>query len=229
MKFIDLGQTISENMPVFLAYPRVTIRKRWTTYEDFRDAAGNPTGYVSNGLILGEHTGTHMDAPVHFNPEGVSLEKVRPDALIGETVVVDVSFKKGGEHYGVEEILHWEKKTGERIKEDDIVLFYTGMPRYWNDWDYYRNNYPGLDKAGAELLRDRGVRAVGTDTINLDHPEDMGFPAHITLMRAKPRNILVMENYTNLDRLPPRFQQICTILKIEGGTASPIRPLALVP
>ncbi|MCL5075530.1 MAG: cyclase family protein [Chloroflexi bacterium] len=224
MRYIDLSQTITEEMPVFALYPRVTIRRQWTTYADFRDAQGRPTGYASNAWFIGEHTGTHMDAPIHFNPQGVSLEHVRPDVLIGETVVVDVSHCKPDEYYSVDDILRWEQKTGERIKEDDIVLFYTGMPKYWDNRYFYCNHYPGLDKKGAELLRSRRVRAVGTDTINLDHPQDFTFLAHHTLLQAFPKNILVMENYCNLHLLPPRFWQICTILKVQGGDRLPYPP-----
>jgi kynurenine formamidase len=229
MRYIDLGWTISEDMPMFARYPKVTIRRWWTTYSDFHDEEGKPTGYASNALFIGEHTGTHMDAPIHFNPQGVTLEHVRPDVLIGETVVVDVTHRKPHEHYTAEDILAWEEKTGERIKEDDIVLFHTHAPELWSRPEQYVTEYPGLSVDGARLLRDRRVRAVGTDTINLDHPDDWTFPAHITLMRAYPQNILVMENYCNLHLCPTRFWQVCTILKIEGGTASPIRPLAQIP
>jgi kynurenine formamidase len=83
-----------------------------------------------------------------------------------------------------------------------------------------------LDRDTAQYLAEIGVGAVGTDTLGLDCLGSVEIPAHDILL---VRGILIMENLTNLENLPPACFFMAIPLKIYEGTASPIRALALIP
>ncbi|MCC8191247.1 MAG: cyclase family protein, partial [Planctomycetes bacterium] len=126
-----------------------------------------------------------------------------------------------------EHIQAWEERNGP-IAAGDIVIFNYGWYRLWKlmpDHLPFITDYPGLGGPAAELLRERGVKMVGCDTLAVDaqcNPDD---PAHHALLY---HGVAVMENLTNLAELPARCWFLSLPLRIRGGSGSPVRPLALV-
>ena len=82
-----------------------------------------------------------------------------------------------------------------------------------------------MDKSSSKYLLNKKIAAVGTDTLGLDCSGSTAIPAHTIFL---VNNILIMENLTNLDSLPTRFNFIAIPLKIKKGTASPLRALAFI-
>ncbi|GBC69521.1 Kynurenine formamidase [archaeon HR01] len=214
MPLIDLSQEISPRTQVFPTYPTPYFLL-WTRREIY--------GFEAEVLMMAVHTGTHVDAPYHFSPEGVGIDEVRPEKLVGEAVVADL--------HGVEELElitleRFLKSLSTEVREGDIVLVRTGWDRYVGDSKYVKS-YPGLSREVAEYLVDRRVSALGIDTPNPDHPQDSTFPVHNTLL---PRNILIIENLANLGSVSGRrIRFIGLPLKLKGLSGSPIRAVAEVP
>src|SRR3989454_12484340 len=171
----DLSQAVGPETQMFPAYPPPRFTQ-WTTREVL--------GFFAESLFLISHTGTHVDAPFHFEPKGRKLHELRVARFIAPGHVLDLRGlpKKG-------RILPEHLRTAMRasrrsIRKGDAVLLRTrwwerhrGMPAYLFD-------SPGLTGAGADLLLELGVGRVGIDTASIDHPDDAAYPAHHALLGA---------------------------------------------
>jgi kynurenine formamidase len=126
-----------------------------------------------------------------------------------------------------EDVLAWEARHG-RIERGDITVFEFGWWRKWalrpDDVDFL-TDWPGLGPDCVELLLERGVKAVGVDTLSPDVFGDTVSPVHRALLGE---GVVIVENLANLSRLPPRFYLLALPLKIKGGTGAPCRATALV-
>jgi kynurenine formamidase len=208
-------------------------------------------------ITLGAHVGTHVDAPGHISLDGCvfggrpvegneesysglrvgSVEELPP--LVGPGHLVDGERIFGREMthqdgFGAEELEEWFR-TRRQPQAGSIVVFRTGWMKFWKDSDRYLGlaaGIPGVKLSGARWLSDRGVRAVGSDTVNFEHKEFLTVPAlqvHAHLLVEK--GIPIMESL-DLERLAldrvEEFHFAAAPLRIRGGTGSPIRPLAIV-
>ncbi len=198
--------------------------------------------YSAYNIKTAEHGGTHLDAPIHFSEGRQSTEEIPLENLIGAGVLIDVSTavaKDRGYQITPGDILAWEKVHGP-LPKGSMVLFHTGMGRYWP----HKKQYMGTDKLGPEgvaalsfpgihpdtarfLTTERRIKAVGLDTPSLDHGQSKLFETHQILFE---KNIPGFENVANLDQLPPKnFRIIALPMKIEGGSGAPLRIVAFVP
>jgi kynurenine formamidase len=167
-----------------------------------------------------------MDAPSHCIAGGRSIAEIPLQSLITSCCVIDVS-KQATEDYliPVEDVLIFENKH-ETIKNNSLVIFYTGWSQYWNQPEQYRNNlaFPSLAPATAEYLLTKNIAGIGIDTLSPDRA-DSGFPVHKILLSADK---YIIENVANADKLPP--MGACTIalpMKIAAGTEAPIRLIGI--
>ncbi|MEO1305893.1 MAG: cyclase family protein [Pseudomonadota bacterium] len=198
--------------------------------------------YSAYAFTGSEHGGTHLDAPIHFQADGLTTEQVPLDSMIGPVIVIDVKTKtQTDRRYGiqVEDILAWEAVHG-RINNRPIVLFDTGWAARWPDAEDYLGtarrgpggvpelSFPGITPDAADFLaNEREVRAVGLDTPSLDLSSSASFLAHRILF---DQNIPGFENVAALDRLPPRGAHVVALpMKIKGGSGGPLRIVAFVP
>jgi len=143
-------------------------------------------------------------------------------------VVIDVS-SKPDERYSVTpgDIAVFESKYG-AIPNASCVVIKTGWEKFWLDPGKYRNNhvFPSVSIEAAELLLERGVAALGIDTLSPDRPDD-GFKVHQAFLG---NNKLLIENVANLDNMPPIGAYIMVLpIKIKDGTEAPIRLVGLQP
>lgn len=221
-EWVDLTHTLEEGIP---AYP-THARYGHTLYESYE--LGDVACHYRLGL--GEHTGTHIDAPLHFIPEGdahYDIASVPLDRLAGRAATIDVTDTRPRETVSVEQIEAWEEEHG-RIEAGDRVLFRFGWERYWDTGEAGRrflDDWPGLSGEAAAYLTDRGVDLVGCDTLAIDATGADEFPAHYELLGEET---YIVENLANLAELPP-FSVLFTFpLKIEDGSGSPIRAVAVV-
>lgn len=220
---IDLSQTFEEGMPTYPSHSKF-FRTLWESYWHGETA-------VVYQLLVGEHTGTHVDAPAHFIHEGnaqhIWIDEVPLTSFLGRGVSIDVRAMVRNHHYDTDVIHRFEEANGS-IRPMDIVLFNTGWAQTWAlkpDYREYLKGWPGPTPALAELLRDRQIRATGADNLGFDVHGTKDFPAHYTLLGA---GIPIFENLVNLDLLPPFFTFIALPLKIKDGSGSPVRAVALV-
>lgn len=186
--------------------------------------------FTHAGLVLGEHTGTHMDSPNHHIPNcDYTIEKVPLPKLFGRGCWIECDGAEKNSMIGVEAVKAWEQANGP-IKEGDFVFFHTGWDKYWGvhpACNQFESDWPGINRGCAEYLRDKGVVTVGTDTLALDRgdaPLD-DCEAHDVILGAR---LTIMEGVANLTKLPPVFYVVALPMKVKGGSGSTTRLVALV-
>lgn len=232
-RWIDLTHAFSEST---LYWPNAEHFKLEKVYDGH--AAGG-YHYSANRYSAAEHGGTHMDAPIHFDIKGGTVEKIGIDQTIGPGIVVDVTEKAAKDRdYRVRpaDFLAFEAKEG-RIPKGAILLIRTGYDRYWPDPKRYlgtaergesavsKLHFPGLSPEGARwLVEQREVKAVGLDTASIDYGQSRLFESHrILALHAVP----IFENLKGLDQLPAKGALVVALpMKIEGGSGAPLRAAA---
>lgn len=221
-EWVDLTHSLREGIPAVPTHARFGH----TLYEsyDHGDAARHYR------VTMGEHTGTHMDAPLHFVAEGEAhydIASVPVGRLVGRAATIEATDLGPDERLTEEDVRGWEERHGD-IEAGDRVLVRFGWDRRWDTGASGReflDDWPGLSADAAEYLTDKGVALVGCDTLSIDAARTEEYPAHHELLGSET---YIVENLANLASLPP-FSVLFTFpLKIADGSGSPIRAVALV-
>lgn len=195
---------------------------------------GTRAGMALNRVSIVEHTGTHLDAPRHFAPEGAAVGDLPIDQLIVPLAVVDIrekSAKDRDARVGREELLAWEQRHG-RLPANACVAMLSGwdplreMARYGSLPPAERRKSPGFDRAAIDLLIQRGAKGIGVDTLSLDAGELMpDYPVHQEWLR---RGGWGLEALANLDRAPASGGLIFAgVAPLDQATGMPARVIAL--
>jgi kynurenine formamidase len=194
-------------------------------------------GYYLRRFSMGEHSATHINAPNSFHRDGVGIDQYPAESLIVPAIVIDICVQAAiNPDYvlTVADILAWEEKYGQ-ITADCVVLLNTGWQEKWFDKKAFFNkdaegnlHFPGFSSDVTQfLLNERQIAGVGIDTHGVDSGQDTTFATN-SLVLEKPR--IVLENLTNLHQLPPLGTTLVIgILRLRGGSGSPVSVLALVP
>lgn len=215
-RVIDLSLPIGPETPMFPAYPAPAFTQ-WTTREAH--------GFLAESVFVISHTGTHIDAPFHFEPSGKKIDELPIGGFVAPGHILDVRGLGPKSLIGPAPLREARRRLRSRIGKGDAALLWTGWGRQIGTPAYLSEN-PGLSGAGAKLLVDWEVGLVGIDAANIDHPEDGTYPAHHGLLSA---GIPVIENVANLaDVGAGAFLLVALPLRLVGATGSPIRLVALV-
>jgi kynurenine formamidase len=180
---------------------------------------------------MSEHTGTHIDAPLHFIAEGPAhygVDEISLDRLVGRAATIETTGLEPGDLVDADHIRSWEQEHGS-IEAGDKVLFRYGWDERWGTGPEGRSfleDWPGLGGNAAEYLVEKGISLVGCDTLAVDAAGSVENPAHYALLGNE---VYIAENLKNLDRLAPFCLFAAFPLKIRGGSGSPVRAVALVP
>lgn len=242
VEVVDLTQPLGPETPVIGLPPMFTSSPGVTLEVISRYDERGPAWYW-NTLRLGEHTGTHFDAPVHWItgkdlPDN-ACDTIPARRFIGPACVVDLTAEVAGDPDFLvtpDRLRAWEGEHG-RIPPGAWVLLRTGWSRRRTAEEFLNlgpdgPHSPGFDRAASELLaRERDVLGVGVETVGTDAGQagrfDPPFPNHHTMHGAGKFGLASL---TNLDRLPPTGAVVIAApLKIVQGSGSPLRVLALVP
>ena len=181
-------------------------------------------GYSIERVNCLTHTGTHMDAPYHFLEDGLTVDRIPPERLVGRAAVLDLRNDLSGTLIPPETVhKHWPKSF-----RPEIVLFETGWSHERASTHRYLYDFPGLTPEAAIWVADQGVRGVGTDTLGIDPYSNTKFEAHKVLLG---RNIWILEALDHLDELVEGrpYTLIAGPLKIAGASGAMARVLALEP
>ncbi len=242
VRVVDLTQTLNE------AFPALQLPPQFGQVAGFKmerishyDEAG-PAWYWNN-FSCGEHTGTHFDAPAHWitgrDHPANSVDTIAPENFIAPAVVINASSEVADNEdwlLTVEFLEAWEQRHG-RIPVGAWVLLRTDWSVRVRDPAAFLNlredgaHTPGPTQAAVEwLIHERQVHGFGVETINTDAGQSYAwpvpYPCH-TLMHGANR--FGLQCLKNLDQLPAQGAMILAApLKIEGGSGSPLRVLALV-
>ena len=219
---------------------------RWPTdpgfaysYDDYGRA---PEGYfyAAGHFSSPDHAGTHMDAPLHFNGEGLHAGQVPVASLVGPAAVIDFSTRALADPDAVllpADIARYERIHGP-IPAGAIVVAHSGWGRFWGDPRRYLGtqtpedasglHFPGFSFDAARLLLElREVIAIAIDTASLDPGNHAGYPVHRLWLGA---NRPGFENLADVDKLPASGALlVCAPMKIYGATGAPARIFAVLP
>ncbi|MFH1243725.1 MAG: cyclase family protein [Pseudomonadota bacterium] len=205
-------------------------------------------------FTTGGHTGTHFDAHGHISKNGqvhgvgsiepfqgytglkkAGIDQVSPvvtrGILLDIAGMVETSCLGHDFCIGALELEKAASRQGTEIKKGDAVLIRTGWIQYYYDSRKYvshEEGCPGLVEDGAAWLVERGAAYVGSDTIALEKTPTTHLPVHVILLVKNGIHIIEVMNLEAIaaDRIY-EFLFVVSPLKIRGGTASPVRPIAL--
>ena len=240
IKVVDLTQPLGPTTPV-IGLPPMFAPSPGMSIDVISQYDDNGPAWYWNTVRMGEHTGTHFDAPIHWitgkDLPNNACDTIPVSRFIGPACVIDVTDDVSGNPdflLTVERLEQWESRH-ERIPSGAWVLLRTGWSRRMGaDFINARPDgphSPGFDPAASQALaRDRDVLGVGVETIGTDagqaHLLDPPYPAHSLFHGAGRYGLQCL---TNLDQLPATGSVIvASPLKIEGGSGSPLRVLAFV-
>ena len=200
VRAVDLSQPLHPGIPRWPGDPP----------PEFLDVAQiQRDGYYLRRFSLGEHSGTHLNAPASFHPGGLSVDAYPASSLVAPAVVLDVRTAAANPDYALSpaHVLAWEEGHG-AIPPGSLVLLYTGWQAKWDRPQEFLGlddkgvpHFPGFSLAAARfLLAERVVAGLGIDTHGVDGGADSTFAVN-RLVLEQPR--LVLENLASLDQLPP--------------------------
>lgn len=224
---IHLSHIINENIPLWAGDPSVKFK---TVADCEKD------GYYLRKFSMGEHSATHINAPISFYANGTGIAEYSADSLVLPAVVIDIcdSVAANPDYMlSVDDIQTWENQHGE-ISSGCLVLLRTGWQEKWHDEKAFfgedvRGNmhFPGFSVEAAKLLIEkRNIAGIGIDTHGVDGGKDTSFSVN-RLILDKPR--IVLENLANLEQLPSTgITVVIGLLRLQGGSGSPGGVIALV-
>lgn len=212
MKPIDLTLTISNSIPSFRGSPK----PQFLSWSDLHD-----DGYNLELLFLSSHTGTHIDAPFHFVKNGIKIDQISIDRLMGIGLLIKIPKSKNSA-ISKSDIQSFEKRFG-KIPNNSSVFFYTGWQKNLKKDNYFLEN-PGLNESAAKYLTSKKINLVGIDSPSIDLGKDESFSVHHIFSK---NNILIVENLANLQKISStEFSFTVLPLKLKDATGSPVRAIA---
>lgn len=187
---IDITSLLNQNTKIYPGDPEFKLKQIFTIEKD---------GFNLCGLSLGTHTGTHIDAPLHFFNSKESIADLDLKYLITNAIVVDVS--------GLNSI---DEKfiSGLSLNGINSILFKTDRK------DIY------LTKTGAQYIAGKGILIVATECLDIEDDTDNTFSVHKILLS---NNVLIVENIDLRNVKPGIYKFYCFPLKIENADGSPVR------
>ena len=228
MQLIDLSRELHHRTPAHPSHPPVVVTV-WGDHSEIKRAGS--TRFTSKALYLSlsDHAGTHVDAPSHFNPDpkAASIDEVPLENFYTEAICLDLSHVPLKHEITVDEMEAALAKSGQVIKPRDTVLIHMGVNARLFGTPAYLHDFPGLHVDSVHWLADQGIVMFGVEAISPAPEGEANFKAH---MACAERGITHIECLWNLEAVVGRgrFKFIGFPLKIRGGTASPIRAVALL-
>jgi kynurenine formamidase len=241
VEVVDLTQPLSERTPIIMLPPPFTNTPGWAQHELSRYDDRGP-GWYWNSFEGGEHVGTHFDAPIHWIT-GRDLDDVSTLPLrnvIGPAVVIDKTAEVAANPdylLTIDDVRAFETEHGP-IPEGAWLLYQTGWDQRAQNQRAFLNaddsgpHTPGIAIDCARwLAEDIPIVGIGAETVGTDAGQsfawDPAFPVHTFLLGANKYGV---PQLANLAMLPPTGAVFMALpLRIEGGSGSPVRAVALVP
>ena len=215
VRVVDLSHPVTSETQVYPGDPAPHLEQHSTIERD---------GFNLMSVSMGSQSGTHVDAPYHFDNDTKRIDEIPLPLFVGNGVVLDCGPLVARQEITIELL----GRQLDAVNARDIVLFKTGWSRYYGTDEYFNNPY--LNAELVSLLLERGVLTFGLDAINIDEtPDDthpgVGFPVHHLIAKAGG---VICENLTNLEAID--FDQpVISLLPIKfiGIDGAPVRAVAM--
>ena len=225
-KVVDLTHTLMPEFPTYGGGKQLEI-ETLTTFEK--------QGYNTKKWTLSEHTGTHMDAPIHFAATGETADEIPADKLVAPLVVIDIRERADADadtQLTPDDIKAWIKANGP-IPPGACVAMNSGWDRhvttakFRNADDKGVMHFPGFHVEAAKmLLEEADIVGIASDTISLDQGQSKDFGTHLAVL---PAGKWGLENVANLGGVQIKGATIVVgVTKIKGATGGPTRVMALM-
>jgi arylformamidase len=182
---------------------------------DFLKDMRRGDAFTLSVFSLGAHSGTHIDAPMHFIADGATIDQVRLDALVGPARVVQIDDSV--------QAIDAAELNRHAWKGADRVLFRTrSTGRRWMSSAVFHRDFAYIAPDAAQLLADAGVKLVGVDYISA---EQFGAPAPHTHRILLGRGTPIVEGLDLSDAPAGDYDLIVLPLKVRGHEAAPARAI----
>ncbi|MEM9143698.1 MAG: cyclase family protein [Bacteroidota bacterium] len=206
-KIIDLTQSINKKMA------GVDMEVAKTVAVD---------GWNASTLHLYSHSGTHMDAPIHFEVNGQTIDELPVHRLISEAWVVPLTHIRPKQEIQVAHLGSISKK----LQKGQSVLLHTGWSKR-RGTDEYRNALPRISKELALWLAEKGVNILGVEPPSVADVNNLPEVTEIHKILME-NDIIIAEGLTNLEAISiPKVTLIALPLKVEQGDGAPARILVM--
>lgn len=184
-------------------------------------------------LSINEHTGTHIDAPLHFSADGTSVDEIPVSSLVAPLCVIDIAARAAEDadtRVTPDDLKAWIAANGD-IPDGACVAMYSGWASKVDSDDYRgfdgtAQHYPGFHIEATQMLLETGAQSLAVDTLSLDHGISADFATHYAWL---PSGRFGIENIANLDKVPASGATLVIgAPKHKGGTGGPARIFAMV-
>ncbi|WP_433747103.1 arylformamidase [Falsibacillus pallidus] len=204
MKIIDISQRLHNQIPVWPGDTPFTFGLSWTM-ED--------SGSVNVGkLEMSAHTGTHIDAPYHFDSDGARVADLPLERFIGKALVVDLT---GASLISKEELSKFDFSGVSK------VLIKTGS---WTDRSRFPDTITTVHENTAPFLKEQGIDLIGVDVPSVDELDSKGLPSHHSLQRY---DIQILEGIV-LDSVEPGLYNLIALpLPLAEADGCPVRAVLI--
>lgn len=226
-KVVDLTHVLSPEFPTFTGKPQLKLEVLYVFEKD---------GWNENQWHLIEHTGTHMDAPLHFSGQGKGIDAsaIPAETLVAPLCIVNIAERAAKDpdtQVTPDDIKAWEAKNG-ALPDGAAIAMNSGWDQHVKT-DKFRNadaagvmHFPGFHPDATALLLERKVVGMVVDTLSLDHGASKDFATHY---RWLPAGRWGLECTANLGQLPEKGAAIVVGgPKILGATGGMTRAFALL-
>jgi len=202
MKIYDVTVPLSKELIVYPGDPHVKIISRTTIGKD--DAQCNLSRYS-----FSSHAGTHVDPPAHFIENGVTVDNLPLELLMGRARVVEVTAPV------IDEAVLEEFD----FTADARVLFKTRNSYLWSQKKFVED-YVYITAGAARVLVAEGIKVVGIDYLSVDKFGSGETQTHLTLLKA---GVVVIEGLDLREVEPGDYEMVCLPLKVKNGDGAPAR------
>jgi len=228
-RIIDITVPISPSTPIFPGDPEPSVESVCTIEKD---------GCAVSRLSFGSHTGTHVDAASHVLKDGLSVDSLNLENLMGQAVVLDFS-RINGEltdsildmacndlrvDESVSILLLKTKPSFEKEKSSKTSDFQAGKSDKREELEESPENSVYLDSGAADWIVRKGFKTVGIDSFSVDSLSSENLPAHHTLLS---NNVNIVECFDLSSVEAGIYFFLCLPLKIEGCDGAPARALLI--
>jgi len=161
-------------------------------------------------ISMGSHTGTHVDAPMHFADGAKTLDQVDIEVLVGPAVVLDMTGR---------DVITKEDLASKDLHGVERLLFKTDNSKLWEDPKFHEK-FTHIDAEAAEYVVGLGVKLVGVDYLSVEKPRTREHATHHAFLDA---GVVIIEGLDLRDVPPGDYELFCLPLKVAGAEAAPAR------